>query len=300
MTRPDRIAAHAVRGGTGTAVPEATILSERSPICPANNDNIAQAGRLDQFYTRAPIAKQCYAAVCARFDVAGYLLVEPSAGAGAFYRLMPKGSLGYDLDPKWPGLVTADFLTVRIRTEQPVMIVGNPPFGKNASLAVRFFNHCGGQAEVIAMIFPATFRKASLQNRLDQAFHLVSETLLPSHAFLFDGEPYDVPAVFQIWERSACPRDLIPVATQHPDFGFTTPEHADFAIQRVGARAGRVHHNFDASPSSHYFITGPVEHIMRAIDFAAVARNTAGNPSLAKSEIVELYSRQQAMMRKAV
>jgi hypothetical protein len=50
-----------------------------------------------------------------------------------------------------------------------------------------------------------------------------------------------------------------------------------------------VHHDFTKSPSSHYFIRGPVEHIMRQLDFLSVVGDVAGNPSLAKSEIVALY-----------
>ena len=71
---------------------------------------------------------------------------------------------------------------------------------------------------------------------------------------------------------------------------FITPDLADFAIERVGARAGRVHRDFTAGPNSHYFIRGDVEADMRRLDFTSVMGNAAGNPSLSKSEIVLLYS----------
>jgi hypothetical protein len=61
-------------------------------------------------------------------------------------------------------------------------------------------------------------------------------------------------------------------------------------MQRVGANAGRIHYNFDLSESSHFFILGKVQHRMRQLDLARVAANTAGNPSISKSEIVRLYS----------
>ena len=112
---------------------------------------------------------------------------------------------------------------------------------------------------------------------------------MPANAFLFRGRQYNVPADFQLWERRPVQRALRAVETSHPDFEFTTPDRADFAIQRVGARAGRVHRDLTASPSSHYFIRGKVAGIMERLDFASVTRNVAGNPSLAKSEIVALY-----------
>lgn len=244
---------------------------------------------LDQYYTRPDVAEKFYGVFQEYFNPNQYQLVEPSAGTGSFLRLMPRGSLGFDVDPKFPGILTADFLTVEVSSEREVAAIGNPPFGRNASMAVRFFNHAASQASVIALILPRTFRKASISNRLDRAFHLLREETVPQDAFLFRSKPYDVPAVFQIWERRHDLRDLRPVETRHPDFEFTTHDKADFAIQRVGARAGRVHRDFERSPSSHYFIRGNVEPIMKKLNFAQVVSNVAGNPSLSKSEIVSLY-----------
>jgi len=251
--------------------------------------------RLDQYYTRPGVAKHFYRIFRAHFDPALYLMIEPSAGTGSFYRLLPLGSLAYDVDPKYPGIIKADFLTVHIKSSRPRAIIGNPPFGKNASMAVKFFNHAARQADVIALIVPRSFRKASIENRLNRYFHLVREEVVPDDAFLFRGNPYNVPAVFQIWERRPRPRQPRPVETRHPDFEFTTPEQADFVIQRVGARAGRVHRDFTRSPNSHYFIKAVapgVEAIMRKLGFASVVGNVAGNPSLSRSEIVALYRQQ--------
>ncbi|MFD1789229.1 SAM-dependent methyltransferase [Sphingomonas floccifaciens] len=255
----------------------------------ALDDTSASDVALDQYYTRSDVAAHFYAVFRDHFDPARFLMVEPSAGTGAFLALLPQGSLGFDVDPKYPGIRTADFLTVQIVSDRDTAIIGNPPFGKNASLAVRFFNHAARQSNVIALILPRTFRKASIINRLDPAFHLLREEVVPDDAFLFRSRPYNVPAVFQIWERRGTQRAPWLLETRHPDFEFTTPDRADFAIQRVGARAGRVHHDVTASPSSHYFIRGNVEAVMAALDFASVVGNVAGNPSLSKSEIVALY-----------
>lgn len=255
----------------------------------ARNDNLPADARLDQYYTDPVVAAQLYAFFHKHFDVSTLRLIEPSAGAGAFFRLMPPGSLAFDVDPRYPGVRTADFLSVRIPGSARTAFLGNPPFGRNASMAVRFFNHAAPHAAVIAFIMPRSVRKASIENRLDRDFHLVAEVDVPADAFLFRGRRYDVPAVFQIWQRRAEPRPLRKVETTHQDFEFTTPDNADFAIQRVGARAGRIHHDFGMSPSSHHFIKGDVEAIMAELDFGRVARDVAGNPSLSKSEIVALY-----------
>lgn len=245
--------------------------------------------QFDQYYTQQEMADYYLGVVEEHEDLSIYRMVEPSAGTGAFYKRLPAGRLGFDPYPKYPGIITADFLNVTLPTNRPVAIIGNPPFGKNSSMAVRFFNHAAPQSDLIAFILPRTFRKTSIMNRLNRDFHLVHEENVPAYAFLFRSEPYDVPAVFQIWKRKPGLRPLTPVETRHPDFEFTTKDRADFAIQRVGAQAGRVHHNFEMAPAAHYFIRGAVEHIMARLDFASVVGNVAGNPSLAKSEIVALY-----------
>lgn len=253
-----------------------------------------------QFYTQPDVARHFCRIFRRYFDWSLFQMVEPSAGTGSFYRLLPNGSLAYDVEPKHPGIREADFLKIFIPGNRKVAIIGNPPFGKIASMAVRFFNHAAPQSEVIAFILPRTFRKASIQNRLDRHFHLLHEEMVPDDAFLFRSKPYNVPAVFQIWVRRRWKRPLRLVQTTHPDFEFeTAKKRGTFAIQRVGAQAGRVHdgHTRDgraASASSHYFIR-PLCPGVRAVmerlarDFADVAGDVAGNPSLAKSEIVALY-----------
>lgn len=255
----------------------------------ASNDNRPSDVRLDQYYTQPDVASRFYTIFQKHFDPRQYRMVEPSAGTGSFFGLLPPGSLAYDIEPKYPGIQTADFLEIEIQSDLEIAVIGNPPFGRNASMAVRFFNRAARQSSVIALILPRTFRKASVVNRLNSFFHLVREEPVPANAFLFRSKPYNVPAVFQIWERRSEPRKRMRVETSHPDFEFTTPDRADFAIQRVGARAGRVHHDLTASPSSHFFIRGDVEAIMSQLDFSSFVGNVAGNPSLAKSEIVFLY-----------
>ncbi len=257
-------------------------------VSPSSSNRAADI-RLDQYYTRQDVAVHFHTIFCEHFDPTTLQMVEPSAGAGAFFKLLPRGSLAYDVEPKFIGIQTADFLTVHIESGRSIAAIGNPPFGKNSSMAVRFFNHAARQASVIALILPRTFRKASIENRLDRAFHLIREEIVPDDAFLFRSKPYNVPAIFQIWERRSESRDLRRVDIQHPDFEFTTPDRADFAIQRVGARAGRVHRDLTASTSSHYFIRGDVEAIMSQLDFARFSGNVTGNPSIAKPEIVALY-----------
>jgi hypothetical protein len=256
------------------------------------------ARQLDQFYTRDKIAARYLRRLAKRYNLSAHLLVEPSAGGGAFSRQMPVNTVALDRDPSCPGILKADFLEIRLVCDLRIITVGNPPFGRNACLAVDFFNHAAGQSEVIAMIFPRSFLKAAIENRLDCNFHRVHSEEVPPNAFELDGEPRDVGAVFQIWERRPVPRKLRLEELGHPDFEFSDPDLFDFLIRRVGANAGKISHERDAHEDSHYFIKGKVEHIMRQLDLTGAASKATSTPSLAKSEIVSLYRRHVERLRK--
>ena len=272
------------------ADPKAAALIETTG-CRASENDPATARRFDQYYTDPILAAYCLEIVRRYYDFSQMLLVEPSAGDGSFSRVMPKGSIAVDIDPRADGIQKADFLEITIESDWQIGFIGNPPYGWCSRKALAFINRAALCATFIAFILPRTFRKANTQAKIDRSFHQIHDEDMPDHAFLFCGKPYNVPAVFQIWERRAYERELPPKATEHSDFVFTEPARADFAIQRVGAAAGRIHYDFSLSASSHLFILGKVQHRMRRLDFASVAANTAGNPSISKSEIVSLYSK---------
>ncbi|QYE35599.1 MULTISPECIES: SAM-dependent methyltransferase [Sphingosinicellaceae] len=255
-------------------------------------DRSKPAFQLDQYYTDKDVAAQLYHN-CHRFmNLSLYQTVEPSAGTGSFSDLMPPCRLAFDLEPKGEGITKSDFFETEIQSERGIVFIGNVPFGRNASIAIRFFNHAAKQAVFIAFILPMSFRKISIINRLDPNFHLIHDETVKSNAFVLDSEIFDVPTVFQIWERRPVLRALIEGEIKHPDFEFTTKDRADFAIQRVGARAGLILDEFSARPpSSHYFIRGDVKGAMAELEpqFRRAAANVTGNPSLAKTEIVAPY-----------
>lgn len=265
----------------------------------AKYQKLSKARLFDQFNTCPKVAAYLYSVFCNYFDPTRYQCIEPSAGEGAFSDLLPSGSIAYDIDPKGSNIIKADFFKVVLPTGNPIAIIGNPPFGKNSSMAVKFFNRAAGSADVIAFVLPKTFKKVSVQNRLDDQFHLVHEEILPERSFIFNGEPKSVPTVFQIWVKRNERRfpKILPV--KHEDFEFTKPALADFAIQRVGKDAGKIHFNFGASQNSHYFIkekvaASSVLSRMMRLDLSEVASWTAGNPSIAKTELVAAFTAQKS------
>lgn len=236
------------------------------------------------------------------FDPGDFFMIAPSAGRGPFLRLMPRPRLGIDLDPQCAEALKADFLELspeflkaRNTASERIAVIGNPPFGRNSQLAWQFFNRAAKAADVIAFILPMSVRKAGVENRLDDDFHLVAECVIPDHAFWFQGKRVTVRTVFQIWKRGPHKRALRLIRHSHPHFSFTGAgdQCANLAIQRIGARAGQV---FDdpagKNPSSHHFLyaTGAARRILKSLNCPEMASNCASIPSLSQAEIVELYS----------
>lgn len=262
-----------------------------------------RARALDQFYTRPDVAARCLALAQRIIGGSTTLWVEPSAGSGAFLNLLPRPRLGLDIAPADPEVLSGDFLQWSPPpVTDSITVIGNPPFGRNASLAVRFFNHAASFADHIAFILPRSFEKASVQHRLAQNMTLLAEHAMEEDAFLFQGQPRHVPTVFQVWQRvSAQSARLVP-ARQHADFRFLRRSEstavADFAFQRVGRRAGRVMRVGLQPRTSHYFIAAAdkdqVDTIMRRLatmDWSELRGRTAGVHSIGKAELVAAYSR---------
>jgi hypothetical protein len=135
------------------------------------------------------------------------------------------------------------------------LVIGNPPFGQQNSLAVRFINHAATFADTIAFIVPLSFKKDSVKNMLNPNLHLRSEVVLPKNSFTLEGEDMDVPCVFQIWDYKKEAR-VKPAVVKVNAFSFVSKlEAPDLYIQRVGGRAGHAGTDWaDRSAQSNYFV----------------------------------------------
>ncbi|MBC6413883.1 MAG: SAM-dependent methyltransferase [Chromatiales bacterium] len=250
---------------------------------------------LDQFYTAPEVARKYVASIIKRWDDET-LFIEPSAGDGAFLTpLLDKSKKvrAIDKDPKSKGIIEGDFLKcekIFRGSHQSIVVVGNPPFGRNGSLAVKFFNRAADYSDEIAFIVPRTFRKMSVQKRLHRYFHLGADEDVKEYAFYLNGKPHDVPCAWQVWTRKPKERRVpVPPSVDHL-IKYTTPTHADFAMRRVGFYAGRVTTTNikSLSQTTHYFIKEMTKGIMKTLsntDWSDLVGQTVGARSLSKTEI---------------
>ena len=160
---------------------------------------------LDQFYTKPEIAEYCVNKVKEYFDFDDFdLFLEPSAGNGSFYNLLPSNKEGVDLDPKISGIIKSDFFEYHPNClfYHKILSIGNPPFGGNGrasgSLAIDFINKCLTYGPV-AFILPISFNRPQMQTRVDKSASLIHCENLPTDSFTLDGKSFNVPCVLQIW-----------------------------------------------------------------------------------------------------
>ena len=251
---------------------------------------------LDQFYTHPDLAEEYAGKVSDIWGNADTLFIEPSAGSGSFFTPLRNAGCkirGMDLDPKIKEIKKGDFLDEHhlfAGNHDIIIVIGNPPFGKNSSLAVKFFNKAAKHADVIAFIVPRTFGKDSVHRRLDPYFHLVKNENVPKNSFILNGNPHDVPCFWQIWERRENTRKIPELPDVNNLISYTTPEKADFAMRRVGYYAGRILDGeiLSLSKTTHYFIQEHkkgVKRWLKKFNWTPIVSRTAGVRSLSKSEI---------------
>ena len=70
----------------------------------------------------------------------------------------------FDIDPKKNNIIKCDFLTIDhdIFSGKNVLSIGNPPFGRNSSMALKFIKKSALFATTIAFILPKGFKKDPL------------------------------------------------------------------------------------------------------------------------------------------
>jgi len=246
----------------------------------------------DQYYTRADVAKRCVELIEARLP-GDYQWIEPSAGSGAFLKAFPQ-AIGIDLEPAYPGVQKGDFLAWEPTTDRPRIFFGNPPFGRQGSQAKAFIKHAAKFGAAIAFILPRSFVKPSMSRAFPLKFHCIYSEELERNAFEVNGEPYDVPCVFQIWIKKEEDRTL---AAVHVEEGFRyvkAGEPFDIAFKRVGGQAGRCYLAGSFNPQFHYFLKlddpSAAAKIIEAVNEHVFPSNTVGPRSLSKSEANEVLN----------
>tara|TARA_X000000950_G_scaffold285442_1_gene391428 strand:- start:6381 stop:7196 length:816 start_codon:yes stop_codon:yes gene_type:complete len=256
---------------------------------------------IDKFYTKNSTVQFCLKYMKKHITFNKHdLVIEPSAGNGAFISTIKQLSNNYrfyDIEPENEEIEKQDYLTLNTNlANNNIHIIGNPPFGRQSSLALKFIKKSTTFSNSISFILPKSFKKNSLKNKIDLYFHCVCQVELPDNSFTMNNKDYNVPCVFQIWMKKTKKRKL-PKKLTPKHFRFVKKEEDhDISFRRVGVYAGEIDTVTDKkSFQSHYFIkfdegifTEQLLDKLKNINFLG-SNDTVGPKSISKQELIKEF-----------
>lgn len=260
----------------------------------------------DAYFTKPAVADCCIKTLDNIIGI-NHTYLEPSAGSGAFVvPLAGRKVKAIDICPQSPLVTNGNFLDTDATA---TVVLGNPPFGKRAKLAVEFINKAAGFADYIAFILPVQFRKHLTQKLLNPSLSLIFDQTLPADSFLLDGKPYSVRCCFQIWTTKPSAtnfRTQQSLPTSHPDFDMWLYNNVpaavkvfdndfDFAVPRQGYQDYTIRACLDECVLSKQWIlfkakTPEVLQRLLNLDFEALSLLNTSTPGFGKADIVNAYS----------
>ena len=262
-------------------------------------DKGLKRNQADKFYTKNEIVKICLDKVKEHIAIKeNDCVIEPSAGSGSFsipLSNMYKNVIPIDILPENDDIRQQDFLEFDhtiLQDFDSLHVIGNPPFGRQSSLAKKFIKKSAAFANSISFILPKSFKKESFSSVFPLNFHMVECLDLPKNSFQINGKDYDVPCVFQIWTKKTTKREIKKI--EKADFYeyVKKDDDPDVSIRRVGINSGEISQEYqDKSIQSHYFLRLKTnidsfikiykEHLNFKFD------NTVGPRSISKKELDE-------------
>lgn len=265
----------------------------------------------DKYYTNKHITRYCLEKVKKHIKINNNdLCIEPSAGNGAFIKEIKKVFKNYkfyDLEPEHKEIIQQNYFTFDINnvinttnttnTYNKIHVIGNPPFGRQSSLAIKFIKKSATFCDTISFILPKSFKKDSLKKHFPLNFHLIYEDELPKESFKINNIPHSVSCIFQIWEKKTT-RRILPEKLIPKKFSFVKKEEPhDLSFRRVGVYAGRIEKQTEnKSPQSHYFIkfnfllTDTLYEKFKNINYSK-KNDTVGPKSISKQELIKEFNK---------
>lgn len=255
---------------------------------------------IDKYYTKEEVVSLCLNMFQTNVQVdSNDLIIEPSAGGGSFIegiKSLTEHFEFYDLEPAHAEIVKQDYLLYNhsnvMGLFNQIHVIGNPPFGRQSSLAIKFIKKSCEFCDSISFILPKSFKKDSLKKSFPLQFHLECEIDLPDKSFLVDGVEHDVPCIFQIWKKKTYNRELSKKVDPFHFIFVEKTDNPDISFRRVGVNAGTIDTNInEKSSQSHYFIqftNGKSIHdnVCKLSTISYEFNNTVGPKSISKQELI--------------
>lgn len=250
----------------------------------------------EQFYTPLDLAHILVGDVEATLgSLKGAIVLEPAGGTGSFVEAAfargVKEVISFDIEPLHAKVLLGNFLEQKL-TQQNLITISNPPFGRNNSLSIPFFNHAARVSDSICFIVPRSWRKWSVTNRLDLNFELVFDQDLAIDYVNSSGKLISdksrLTTCFQIWKKTETPR----VPVKITDMGViqkVSPELAEVSMTIFGYGCGNIKVDFERVPNTTQLFL-KLNHpqalsALRSVDFSRFYKSTAYTEALSIQEI---------------
>ena len=250
----------------------------------------------EQYYTPSELAHTLVEYVEKTVGpIAGRTILEPAGGTGSFIEAVKaRGAtkvISFDIEPLFDEVLLGDFLDQQI-TETGLITISNPPFGRNNSLSIPFFNHAAKLSDAICFIVPRSWRKWSVTNRLDLNFELVFDKDLDIDYVDADGdlisEKNRLATCFQIWKRTDSQRSPVRIKDMSV-VEKVSPELADVSLTVFGYGCGKVREEFERVPNTTQLFL-KLNHpgalaALKTVDYSRFFKSTAYTEALSFQEI---------------
>jgi predicted RNA methylase len=250
----------------------------------------------EQYYTPKSLASELVTQIEEVLGpLSGKTVLEPAGGTGAFIEAVieqgVKGVISFDVEPLHKAVTEGSFLD-QVISQQNLITISNPPFGRNNSLSIPFFNHAANVSDAICFIVPRSWRKWSVTNRLDLRFELVSDVDIDIDYVDARGEALSnkslLATCFQIWKKTEKLRQIVKV-TDKKIVEKVSPEHADVSLTIFGYGCGKVKTNFErvANTTQMFLKLHHPEALaaLESVDYSKFFKNTAYTEALSLQEI---------------
>jgi predicted RNA methylase len=250
----------------------------------------------EQYYTPKTLAVELVAQIEKILGpLTGKTVLEPAGGTGAFIEAVlaagVKKVISFDIEPLHEIVNEGNFLEQEI-AERNLITISNPPFGRNNSLSIPFFNHAAAVSEAICFIVPRSWRKWSVTNRLDLGFELALDLDIEIDYVDAEGSPLSsknhLATCFQIWKKTSSPRQIVRV-TDKGIIEKVSPELADVSLTIFGYGCGKVKTDFErvANTTQMFLKLNHPQALsaLESVDYSKFFKNTAYTEALSLQEI---------------
>jgi hypothetical protein len=168
----------------------------------------------DQFFTPEHITERCWSVFKDKvdIDIDDYIFIEPSAGDGAFLKILPKNTIALDIEPRNKLVKKQDYLLWKpTDMTKKYIVFGNPPFGLRGHVALNFIRHSLEFADYVCFILPQLFEsdgKGSPRKRV-KGYNLIHSEKISALFYTPENTNIGVNGVFQIWSKFTTNKNYI-------------------------------------------------------------------------------------------